>query len=156
MRSTHVLMSETLDEQVILYKDALERIGISNYTFVNTGDEVIDYLQAKGQFADREKFPFPDWLLLDVRTPRRNGFEVLEWLYRHQQCRVIPTVLFSTSEADEEVRRAYEWGVNAYFVKPSGIRELTETLALIDHFWRIALSPIVTPTMRCDDSGSIV
>jgi CheY-like chemotaxis protein len=150
MRSTHVLISEHVPEQVPLYEEAFRRINIASYKFVTTGDDVIDYLQAKNDFADRKQFPFPNWLLLDVRTPRRDGYEVLAWLYEHPECRVIPTVLFSTSDDDQHVRRAYQLGTNAYFVKPNGLRELMDTLKLIDHFWRIALSPQVNPKERCE------
>ncbi len=150
MRRTHVLISEHVPEQVFLYQEAFRRIDINSYTFVTTGEEIVEYLQAKNAFEDRTKFPFPNWLLLDVRTARLDGFEVLAWLYEHQECRVIPTVLFSTSDDDRQVRRAYQLGANAYCVKPNGMRELMDTLTLIDHFWRIALSPQVNPKERCE------
>ncbi|MDB6059695.1 MAG: response regulator receiver protein [Verrucomicrobiales bacterium] len=148
-RSTHILVAEDNPQEIFVYEHAFKRIGISSYTFVNHGDEAIRYLQANGMYADRTKFPFPDWLLIDLRLPRTDGFDVLDWLYKHQECRVIPAVAFSDSDRDQDVRRAYELGANAYFLKPTGIQQMVDTLALVDHFWKVAKSPIVNGTERC-------
>lgn len=145
----HVLVAEDDAGEIFVYEQAFRRIGITSCTFVNTGEEVIEYLQAKGQFADREKFPFPKWLLLEMKLPRGSGFDVLAWLYEHQECRVIPTVSFSDSDLDQDVRKAYQLGTNAYFVKPHGFQAMVDCLALIEHFWKIAMSPIVQPGYRC-------
>jgi CheY-like chemotaxis protein len=149
MRNTHVLVSEDVPEDIFIYQQAFKRLGISSYRFVTTGQEVIDYLQGKGRFENRTEFPFPDWLLIEMRMPQLDGYGVLDWLYHHQHCRVIPTVGFSASDRDEDVKRAYELGVNAYFVKPSGFQRMIDVLSLIDHFWKIALSPKVTPDLKC-------
>jgi CheY-like chemotaxis protein len=149
-RNTHILIGEDSPGELFVYEQALRKVGITRYTFVNTGTEIIEYLQAKGEFSNRQKYPFPEWLLLDVRLPRMDGFEVLEWLYNHKECRIIPTIAFSDTDRDEDVRRAYAWGVNAYFVKPTGLQHMVDIIALIDHFWKIAMSPIVHPPDRCD------
>jgi len=149
-RNTHILIAEDDPGEIFVYQEGFKRVGIASYTFVNQGGEVIEYLQAKGNFADRDKYPFPRWLLIDVKLPRVDGFGVLDWLYRHQECRVIPTVAFADSDRDEDVRLAYQLGANAYFVKPHGLQAMIDCLALIDHFWKIAMSPIVKPVDRCD------
>lgn len=148
--ATHVLVGEDDPAEIFIYEQAFRRIGITSYTFVNTGSEALDYLQAKNQFADRVKYPFPKWLLLEMKLPRVSGFEVLDWLYKHQQCRIIPTVAFCDSDSDEDVRRAYQLGTNAYFVKPRGFQPMVDCLALVDHFWKIAMSPLVRGQERCE------
>lgn len=146
----HVLVAEDDPGEIFIYEQAFRRIGITSYTFVNTGQDAIEYLQAKGQFADRQKFPFPKWLLLELRLPKLSGFDVLGWLYEHQECRVIPTVSFSDSDLDADVRKAYQLGTNAYFVKPRGFQQMVDCLALVEHFWKIAMSPMVRPDLRCE------
>lgn len=150
VRATHVLVGESDSGEIFVYEQAFRRIGITSYTFLNTGNEILDYLQAKGEFADRHKYPFPKWLLMEVKLPRMSGFDVLAWLYQHQHCRVIPTVAFSDSDKDVDVRKSYELGANAYFVKPHGFQPMVDCLALIDHFWKIAMSPVVHAKYRCE------
>ena len=130
-------------------RTAFRRIGITSYTFLSNGQDTIDYLKGIGRYTDRQKFPFPRWLLLEMKLPRVSGFDVLAWLYEHQHCRIIPTVAFSDSDLDADVRRSYELGANAYFVKPRGFQPMIDCLALIDHFWKIAMAPVVHPENRC-------
>ena len=58
-------------------------------------------------------------MFIDIKMPRLNGFEVLQWLKDHQDCKVIPTMVFSSSEHPEDIERAYQLGANAYLVKPN-------------------------------------
>jgi CheY-like chemotaxis protein len=87
---------------------------------VEDGSEATSYLEGKGPYEDRAKYPIPDVILLDLKMPRLNGFEFLEWL--RVKCdrshRFIPVVVMSSSGMREDVDRAYALGANSYLVKP--------------------------------------
>src|SRR3954454_2203330 len=82
------------------------------------GDEAIAYLEGCDKFKDRDEFPLPNLLLLDLKMPRINGFEVIAWVRKQQNLRFLPIVVLSSSSHDADLRRAYEMGVNSYLVKP--------------------------------------
>jgi CheY-like chemotaxis protein len=89
-----------------------------NIQRAHDGDEAIAYLAGENQFADREKHPVPNLLLLDVRMPRKNGFDVLRWVRREPGFRTLPVVVLSSSNEPADIKRAYELGANSYLSKP--------------------------------------
>src|SRR5580700_370314 len=89
---------------------------------VRDGVEAIQYMEGKGPYADRAKFPVPDVVLLDLRMPRVDGYDFLKWL-RHkapEKMRLIPVVVISSSTSEADVTRSYELGANSYVIKPIG------------------------------------
>ena len=103
----------------------MRNIGVeAPVQIVTDGEQVISYLRGEGSFADRQQFPFPGVIFLDIKMPRLGGFGVLEWVHKHPECHVIPTMMFSSSSHPDDVKRAYQLGANAYLVKPATISEL--------------------------------
>jgi CheY-like chemotaxis protein len=144
-----VLVAEDQESEVVLYQHAFRRCGVENIYFVNDGLEAIEYLQGAGEYADRDKFPSPTCMLLDLKMPRRTGFEVLQWMLDHPSCRVIPTVVMSNSGLTNDINRAYMLGANAFFTKPTALREMVDVLALIHHFWTVAQRPTLGKDFHC-------
>src|SRR5258706_5555140 len=104
---------------VLLFQHACRKAGVNcNLQVVNDGDEAIAYLQGRDRFANREQFPLPDLVLLDLKMPRLSGFEVLEWLRQEQKSRSLPVVVLSSSDHETDIKRAYSLGANSYLVKP--------------------------------------
>lgn len=87
---------------------------------VEDGGEAAEYIEGKGVYANRRKYPIPDVILLDLKMPRINGFEFLEWLRckSDRSHRFIPVVVMSSSGMREDIDRAYALGANSYLVKP--------------------------------------
>jgi len=81
------------------------------------GDEAIAYLSGRKEFANREKFPYPDLMFLDLKMPRVTGFEVLTWLQNKARKPFI--TVFSGSEMENDLKRAFALGADSYKVKPS-------------------------------------
>jgi CheY-like chemotaxis protein len=110
------------------------RIGLRNQpqlkivAEVVDGEETINYLGGKGIYADREKYPFPELLLLDLKMPRFNGFEVLDWL-REQNFPGLKVAVISGSFLKQDVAKSLELGAHAYHMKPSSMLEQQQIAA---------------------------
>jgi CheY-like chemotaxis protein len=134
-----ILLAEDDENDAWLVQRALFRAGILNPIMVaRDGQEAIDYLEGMGPFADRENFPVPSLALLDIKMPKKNGLEVLEWV-RHNGgggLKLLPVIIMSSSNIQEDIDRAYELGVNAYLVKPTAFAELVKTLKATTEFWK--------------------
>lgn len=144
-----ILVVEDNDSDFFLLERAFRKNKIENPVVrVKDGLEGLHYLQGSGEYSDRDKFPFPDVIILDLKTPRMSGLELLAWIRDHPDCRVIPTVIMSSSEQDVDVSKAYELGANTYFVKPSTFEDLLELTKTIEDYWRRGTRPRSTRKPR--------
>jgi two-component system response regulator len=96
------------------------------------GVEALAFLRQKGEFAS---VPRPDLILLDLNLPRKNGREVLAEIKADPNLRSIPIVVLTTSNADEDILRAYNLNANCYVVKPVGFDNFMKAMQSIRHFW---------------------
>jgi DNA-binding response OmpR family regulator len=83
----------------------------------------------------------PKLVLLDLKMPRLNGFDVIEWMRRHQPWKLTPIIILSSSALPQDVNRAYELGANAYMVKPADFRALERLFRTIADFWNAGITP---------------
>jgi CheY-like chemotaxis protein len=144
MQGLTVLLAEDSEDDAHLVQLAMARASIQQpLQHVCDGLEAVEYLRATGRFEDREKYPFPRVLITDLKMPRMNGFELLEWLSNHPECSVIPTVVLSASAHEADVDRAFELGASAYFRKPATLNELGHLLGTIFQFWTISRKPLL-------------
>ena len=144
MRGLTALLAEDNEDDAHLVELALKRAAIRQpLQIVADGVEAVDYLCGRGQYENRKQYPFPRVLITDLKMPRMNGFELLEWLKNHPECSVIPTVVFSASAQEADVERAYRLGASGYFRKPATLGELSELLKMVFNFWTICLKPIM-------------
>ena len=104
---------------VFLLKRAFATARIpATFQFVTDGQEAIDYLSGANRYADRNEYPLPDLMLLDIKMPRLDGFAVLDWLRKQPGLKRLPVTMFSTSDMQKDIDRAYELGANSFLVKP--------------------------------------
>ena len=113
---------------------------------VGDGEEVIAYLAGRGKYADRDAFPVPTILLLDLKMPRKGGMEVLQWLKEHPAYAVIPTIVWTSSRLPEDIKRAYELGANCFLVKPCSLHDIRIVLEKTFAFWGVCEKPTVAVT----------
>jgi CheY-like chemotaxis protein len=127
-----VLLAEDDECDVMLMQRAFQAAGMSNpLKVVRNGQEAIWYLEAKGRYADRREYPWPGLLLLDLKMPLMNGWDVLRWLQEPGNRKGLPVVVFSGSNNDTDAARALDLGADAYRVKPfefGGLVQLVEQL----------------------------
>lgn len=121
----------------MLIKRALQKTGLEfRLSRLKHGEEAIDYLSGVAPYDDREAHPLPDVILLDIKLPRRTGFEVLAWL-RSQPAGLsrIPVVMLTSSRHTLDVNRAYDLHANGYLTKPDTAHELQEMLLDFKKYW---------------------
>lgn len=135
-----LLLAEDSDDDYFLAQQALERSGVRHkIARVRDGQELLDYLQRRGPWADPEKSPRPAVILLDLNMPRKDGFEALRELKSDPCLRRIPVVIFTTARHEDHARRGFELGCNAYVEKPIGLDPLAQALEAVS---RVFLLPV--------------
>ncbi len=124
-----VLYAEDEGDDVFFMRHVWELASIPNPLIdVKDGQEAIDYLEGKGHFSDREKYPLPCLLLLDLNLPGINGFEVLRWVRQQPEVKSLKVVIVSGSNQDTDVETARSLGITDYIVKPTSPSRLLEIL----------------------------
>jgi CheY-like chemotaxis protein len=132
-----ILLIEDESADAMLIRRALEKTGLDfKLSRVKHGEEAIDYLSGAEPFADRDTHPLPDVVLLDIKLPRRTGFEVLEWI-RSQPKSLgrIPVVMLTSSRHTVDVNRAYDLRANGYLTKPDTAHQLQEMMVDFKRYW---------------------
>jgi CheY-like chemotaxis protein len=105
-----ILHVEDRDEDVFLLKYAFKRAGIENPVQVATdGQMAIDYLAGVGKFADRQQFPMPCLVLLDLKLPHKMGMEVLEWIRQQPSLKSLIVIILSSSVYEGDIQRSWVW-----------------------------------------------
>lgn len=131
------MLVEDDSADALLIRRALEKTGLDfKLSRLQHGDEAIDYLSGAPPFKDRDAQPLPDVILLDIKLPRRTGFEVLEWI-RSQSEAVsrIPVVMLTSSRHTVDVNRAYDLRANGYLTKPETAHQLQEMMLDFKKYW---------------------
>ena len=126
-----ILLAEDDDNDVFFMRRALDKSQVEfPLQVVTDGQQAIDYLGGEGKFSDREQFPIPSVILLDLKMPFRDGFDVLAWIRTQSSLEGIPVAVLTSSAEERDRRRAKELGANAYFVKPPRPETIAEIVQL--------------------------
>jgi len=132
-----ILLVEDDPSDILLMGHAITRAGLEHsVSVVRDGEEAIAYLAAHSADPPRDRAPLPILILLDLKLPKKSGFEVLEWLRRQPRVRHLPVVILTSSSEKADVERAYELGANSYILKPTGFSQLLETVRMLKHYWQ--------------------
>src|SRR5438093_11629714 len=130
------LIAEDDAMDAFLLERAFAAAGVSaSLRFVRDGQEAIDYLGGVAAFADRQVNPLPDLLLLDLKMPRMNGFDVLAWLRQQPGLKRLLVTVLTSSDQPEDINRAYDLGANSYLLKPHGSQDLAELVLRVQKYW---------------------
>jgi len=131
-----ILVAEDDTTDAFLLERTFARTGNrTSLHFVRDGQEAVDYLSGEGSFANREQHPIPTLLLSDLKMPRLDGFQVLDWLRRQPGLKRLPVVILSSSSEPADVNRAYDLGVNSYLVKPHSAERLSALVQQLQFYW---------------------
>lgn len=130
-----ILQVEDDSNDVFFLHKAMKKAGVANPIHVaKDGQQAIDYLKGAGKFADREKYPFPCLVLLDLKLPHVMGLDVLKWI-RRQPGMALAVVILTASGEEADIAAAYRLGANAFLTKPSEASKLEEMVKAIADFW---------------------
>ena len=128
-----ILLVEDNPGDVVLTREALREAKIHNRLSVaSDGVEAMAFLRKEGEHKDA---PRPDLILLDLNMPRKNGIETLSEIKADPAFRTIPVVILTTSGADQDVLKAYEYSANCYVTKPVDLDQFVKVVQTIDEFW---------------------
>ena len=118
MSRPFILHVEDDESDAALLGLALRRAQVSVNTFrAEDGQEAVNYLAGTDKYADRAAYPLPGLVLLDIKMPRLDGFDVLKWIRAQSQFAHLPVVMLSSSDQPADIREATRLGANSYLVK---------------------------------------
>jgi CheY-like chemotaxis protein len=131
-----ILLADDDPDDRQLTRDAFAENRLANVlNTVEDGEELLEYLQRRGRYADLKDVPLPGLILLDLNMPRKDGREALKEIKADVNLRRIPIVVLTTSKAEEDILRTYDLGVNSYITKPVTFKSLVELIKLLGRYW---------------------
>jgi DNA-binding response OmpR family regulator len=136
-----ILLVEDDENDAFFVQRAFDKTGVVNpVQVVRDGQEAINYLQGVGKFAQRDNFPLPGIILLDLKLPYVMGLDVLKWIRKQSGLSSVVVILTSSAE-EKDIATAYRLGANAYLVKPAEMTRLEGMVKSINDFWLLHNTP---------------
>ncbi len=131
-----ILHAEDDPNDVLLIERAFRKANFSGKLLaINDGEQAVSYLMGEKIYADREKFPFPHLLVMDLKLPRKSGLEVVSWIRSQTILKRLPIALLTSSKQPGDINTAFDSGVNCYLIKPVNFDDLVQTVKTLDLFW---------------------
>jgi len=150
----YILLAEDQEVDVFLLKRAFRQAGLP-HTVINVpdGEKAVNYLKGYPPFDDRAKYPFPQLLVLDLKMPKVNGFDVLAWMAGRPDMSHLPVVVLTSSPLDSDVRMSHKLGARQFLTKPNDLEDMVTIAKSLSENW---LTEADTPeTLRNVSSGSL-
>lgn len=134
--SHRILLVEDNPDHVDLILRVLKKNKLLNEIVIaRDGEEALDYIFCRGKYEDRNKYEFPHLILLDLKMPKVDGFEVLKAIRANQSTKNLPVAILTTSSEEEDRTRCYSLGANSFIRKPVVFEEFKEVVNLLGLYW---------------------
>ena len=131
-----ILLAEDDQDDRFLIGKALDESGSQNQLFiVENGEFLLDFLKNRGRYADKQKYPRPDVIMLDLNMPLMDGREALAEIKKDPELKRIPIIALTTSKSDEDINTTYDLGVTGFITKPMDFRELVGIMESFGNYW---------------------
>ena len=131
-----ILLAEDDPNDVLLIQRAFQKAGLRDaLKVVRDGEQAIEYLDGRGTYSQRDRFPLPFMLLLDLKMPGTDGFEVLHWVRSEPDFKRLLVVVLTSSNLQADIDRAYELGANSYLVKPVEFDQMVNMIQRFEAYW---------------------
>ena len=131
-----ILLVEDNDAHAELVIRSLRDQRVANIIYhVVDGQQALDFLMHKGEFTDLKKSPLPNLILLDCRLPKVDGLEVLKIIKGTPNLQRIPIVILTSSDAESDIARSYDYHANSYVVKPLDFKMFTQLMKDLGFYW---------------------
>ena len=136
--SQTILLVDDSENDIFMLRRAFKKAEFNTLLQeVNNGDQAIAYLAGEGIYGDRDQYPLPAVMLLDLNMPMKNGFDVLSWVRAQPVFKRLSIVIMSASLRPEDVERTFDLGASSYLVKPSSIDDLAAMVRSLRDWTRI-------------------
>lgn len=136
-----LIVEDDVNDQNFIQR-AFKQSGVVNHlSVVNDGEEATAYLRGLALYADRTLHPLPRLIITDLKMPRMGGIDLLEWMSAREEFRLIPTIVLTSSNNQEDIARAYEHGAKGYIIKPVQFAELAKLMRIVADYWRVSCVP---------------
>jgi CheY-like chemotaxis protein len=136
MNNSTILIAEDDGNDVLLLRRAFERArSLVALQFVDNGEDALAYLSGDYPYSNRNIFPFPELLLLDLKMPRIDGFELLEAARAHPFMKRLPIIILSASDRPRDIALAMELGANSVLRKPATLTGLCDLVRSMENYW---------------------
>jgi len=134
--SVIILLAEDDPDDCYLISEALDESHVKHKLYmVENGEELLDYLYNRGKYSNKDEWPRPGLILLDLNMPRKDGREALVEIKNDPGLRRIPVVALTTSQAEEDILSTYEWGISGYVTKPMHFSTLVDIMRTLGDYW---------------------
>lgn len=131
-----VLSVEDEESDGIILSHAFKKAGLPNpLTILGDGQEAVDYLSGTAPYQNRRDNPLPGLMLLDLKMPRMNGFELLAWIAERPELKTFPVVVLTSSGSEADVQRAKTLGARDYLVKPNDLQQYVKLVEDVHARW---------------------
>jgi len=131
-----ILLVEDNPDHAELVMRNLEDFRVANRVIhVDDGQAALDYLYGHGEYADRQSFPMPDLMLLDLRLPKVDGLQVLKEVKENADLRSMPVVILTTSDAERDLATAYDSHANSFLTKPINFGDFSNLIRDLGFYW---------------------
>jgi two-component system response regulator len=124
----NILYVEDNQDAIAFFSRVVNKLGDYNFVTREDGSSAISLLEEKKDFT-------PEMILLDINLPGMNGFEILQYVRSKTAYKHVPVIMFTSSDDDGDVQKSYEYGANAYLIKPDSLQSLKEVLQDTFNFW---------------------
>ncbi len=134
--NTILLADDDADDRLLVQEALLDAdFPYKNLSFVEDGEDLMDYLHGRGQYVGDNKSPLPDLILLDLNMPRKDGRAALKEIKSNPDLRKIPVVVLTTSTSPEDIRSSYDIGANTYISKSITFDGLVSAMQTVKNYW---------------------
>ncbi len=130
-----LIEDDTTDARLTLKAFKKSNINFNFVLMAYNGKQAMDYLLFKGEFKNQEISFIPDLILLDLKLPQYSGFEVLKQIRASEHTKMVPVVVFTSSNNREDIIKSYQLGANSFVQKPINFEEFIESVKLTLKFW---------------------
>ena len=140
-----ILLVDDSENDLLLMRAAFKRAGCNMaLQEVRNGEEAVPYLKGERQYCDRNKFPLPAVMLLDLNMPMKDGFDVLAWVRSQRGLKRLAVIILTASKRSQDVERAFDLGATSFLVKPGTLEGLTAMMRSLGDWIQISNFPPLT------------
>ena len=145
MKEKVILLVEDNQDDIALTLRAFGKSNIKNKVItIEDGEEALDYLLCNGKYSERDSDDLPSVILLDLKLPKLNGFEVLKAIRENESTKFLPVVILTSSKEEQDITEGYELGANSYIRKPVDFEKFFEAIQTLGLYWLLINEPPIS------------